>query len=212
MLSSRLLRISRRPACLLTAFLLPAPALFAQTHSEWPAHSGPDPAVHAEVGPEEPQDSTAAGAFYLAPFAGMAVSAAPGYTAQVFGFHLQQDLGPRFSVDGWAGGSRDGGALNGALGLDLLLPLLGKRHGTSLSAVAGAGRWHQRQVGTTGFRAIGVMSGEELEEQRGGTFPPLQFWIDLRGGISSRRGPGRTGTRPLILASASIVIFARPRI
>jgi hypothetical protein len=164
----------------------------------------------APGGAQEPEGEDSGGRLLVIPMAGMFVSGAPTETNQVYGLHLWFLAGNRVAVEGWAHGHW-GGSMNGAgvAGGDFLWNFRGDGRLAGASTLAGVSRWPHQTVLTTGFRLRGGMLAEGLDESGEAQIPPIQLWLELRGGIASPDAHEGGRSRGFGIASVALVLPIR---
>lgn len=145
--------------------------------------------------------------FFLAPWVGMCMSTAPSETSQAFGVRILGRWDGGLALEGELSGHYNGSEhRTTALAADIRYGIRGEGGGLGLSGVVGARHWYQRNAWSAGLRVAGGANPETWSEGDGDASPQIQFWLELRGGITTGGESAGRPSRGFGMASVSLVL------
>jgi hypothetical protein len=159
---------------------------------------------------ETPDREEGGSPLLVIPFLGMSNLWAPDGSGQTFGLHLVWGMRSRLGVDAWARSYALSGDRRAVLGGDFLLEMTGRTGRSGVSLLAGFLHGLDRNAGSVALRGHAAISPETLDQEAEGVIPPLQLWMEIRGGVGTLDRPRGTRTTGFGMVTLAMALVMRP--
>ncbi len=116
----------------------------------------------------------------------------------------------RLGVDAWARSCARSGDRRAVLGGDFLLEMTDRTGRSGVSLLAGFLHGLDRNAGSVALRGHAAISPETPDQEAEGVIPPLQLWMEIRGGVGTLDRPRGTRTTGFGVVTLAMALVMRP--